>query len=609
MVRPNTAKQPGPAQAADGTGVSGAAKGRGGASGGEARALMDAAGGGIQVDKASLGTPPNGASMAISPADQHVAWAAFQGSRSTIVVDGAAGPAFDTLLPSPETAVVFSDDGGHYAYLGRNGDQVSMVVDGKVIGRTPYNQMAIYKSLTFGPHGHHVYFMDAFDYSGQGGYRIVMDGVPGPTHAQQSVGFSPDGEHYAYSVEDRASGGYIILDGKRKSVGGTFSFGADGRIVDIAPTAHGQSLSVDGRTLLTAYRIGDVHTSRRGQHVVAQITPAERSGPELWVDGRIVARPCEDLKSVAFSGDGKRYVAVCAAATGDRAFAVVDGHKGREYFTIGESPGRDSPKFTADGAHVIYEALVQRGGSDLLTFVVVDGKELGPYKYLRSSGRVGDQDEGGIATSKIGSGYAFIADQYAGPDQVLVWNGRELPLTGVNGVDKAPTMSDTGDHVVFAATKRSVRGGELIFRDGQAMPGVLSLEFARLRQRRSLPFALSPDGNHLVYANVTKGGRRQDFYLDDRPLFGSRGDLHMTEAAFTPDSRHLFSIVNSGWQHPQRLLIDDKHVLDLPPPGPFDDKNASDAWQMNADGSLQFLTKEPGGSVVRYRIAPAGGKS
>jgi hypothetical protein len=49
--------------------------------------------------------------------------------------------------------------------------------------------------------------------------------------------------------------------------------------------------------------------------------------------------------------------------------------------------------------------------------------------------------------------------------------------------------------------------------------------------------------------------------------------------------------------------------LTLPPRGPFDDDNASNAWQMNRDGSLQFLAKEPGGNVIRYHVAVVENKS
>jgi hypothetical protein len=543
----------------------------------------------VKIDKQILGTPPNGATMTISPANQHVAWQAFAGSRSVMVVDGVSGPPYDTLLPSSGQAVVFSDDGNHYAYLGRNGDKVDMVVDGKVVGHTPYNNMANYSTLTFGPHGHHVFFIDAFDYTGQGGYRAVMDGQPGPTGIEGggqpgAIAFSPDGKHYAYAVKNRSKGSFIVYDGKQESFGGSFSFAADGRIINIQPGANGATLLIGGRTILKAYRIFHVETSARGGHVIAQIQPKSMGEPELWADGKIVANPCGQLKSVAFSNDGKRYIAVCAAATNDRNFAVIDGHKGREYMAIEEAPVGDSPKFTADSTHVIYEALVRRGNGALLRFVVIDDKEFGPYGHLRQFGTSGDQQGPSITTSKTGSGYAFVADVFgtAPSTEVLVWNGREIPLRGENvDMGLAPTLSDSGDHLVFESGP--------LFRDGQLIPDIKAVAYVdRLRQLRHLRFALSPDGTHLVYGN---NARRNEFFLDKHPLYNARGHYHMQKAAFTPDSRHLFWVLNLGWKPPEVLYLDEKPVLTLPPQGPFDDVKASNAWQMNPDGSLQFSLK------------------
>lgn len=572
-----------------------------------------AAAAGVKIDRQVLGQPPQGAIMTVSPAGQHVGWAGFQGSRSVMIVDGVTGQAYDTFMPTPDGALQFSDDGAHYAYLGRNGDQIDTIVDGKVLGHTPYNAMAKYNNsqgVAFGPHGHHVYFVGAHDYSGQGGYRIVLDGVPGPT-GPQGVAFSPDGRHYAYAVTAANGSGYILLDGKRRLGGGNFQFGADGRMI-VTAGAQG-ALAVDGHTLIKAGTIGTVYTSPVGGRVVTSIRPKSAGPNSLWVDGKIVASPCEVLKSVTFSPDGKRYIAVCGTTGNDRSYAVIDGHKGREYFNI-RSGTNDGPAFTADGSHVIYHAQVLRGGSGAVSFMVVDDKEFGPYKSVLFEP---------VLLSAHGGGYAFVAEnagQGSGWNQVVIWSGREVALNGAGlGVAGMQLWGAGAGHLFFGATPAD-NSAELLFRDGQVVQGVhpaallqLGVTVPSTGSGGHYGFAPSPDGTHLAYltAHATRGPQRIKLHLDDRILYDGLGNT-VHKVAYTPDSRHVFwvLVVINGNQRSQVLYLDDKPVLPLPPPGgPFDklqgNGSVPGAWQMGADGALQFLTREADG-VVRYHISLSG---
>jgi hypothetical protein len=91
---------------------------------------------------------------AVSPHGLHIAAATLKGSRAQILMDGVPGPEFDELIWVPrrilhhgelpgdlsdmnvhDAPVVFSDDGTRYAYVGRQGNQFVLIVDGKEANR------------------------------------------------------------------------------------------------------------------------------------------------------------------------------------------------------------------------------------------------------------------------------------------------------------------------------------------------------------------------------------------------------------------------------------------------------------------------------------------
>ena len=65
-----------------------------------------------KIEKQTMGKASTDKPMQVSPAGQHVAWVAMEGSRTTVMVDGVPGPKVDQIL-SPNEQVIFSDDGAH----------------------------------------------------------------------------------------------------------------------------------------------------------------------------------------------------------------------------------------------------------------------------------------------------------------------------------------------------------------------------------------------------------------------------------------------------------------------------------------------------------------
>ncbi len=75
----------------------------------------------------------------------------LRGSRQVLVHDGVDGPRFDQVLNLSSQAgggkVAWSDDGAHYAYHGKLGQEYVIVVDGKEVSRGHWSA-----ELQPGPH-------------------------------------------------------------------------------------------------------------------------------------------------------------------------------------------------------------------------------------------------------------------------------------------------------------------------------------------------------------------------------------------------------------------------------------------------------------------------
>ncbi|HUQ84425.1 MAG TPA: hypothetical protein VM076_24945, partial [Gemmatimonadaceae bacterium] len=107
-----------------------------------------------------------GSPFAISPRGQHVAGRTLKGSRTVMMYDGVAGPPFDELpgvAGEGNMGGVFSDDGTHHAYVGRQGTQWVVMEDGKEVGRGgPFFQNSGNQTMAwvgFTPRSKHLYYI------------------------------------------------------------------------------------------------------------------------------------------------------------------------------------------------------------------------------------------------------------------------------------------------------------------------------------------------------------------------------------------------------------------------------------------------------------------
>ena len=128
--------------------------------------------------------------LTVSPDRNHVACVARQGSKCSVLVDGAEGHSYDAIA---DAGLVFSSDGGRFAYAARKGKEYVVVTDGieskgyDVIGRA---------SLHFAPDGKRLAFIARL---GQQDY-VVINGAESNPYQDGVAGlaFSSDSKRLAY---------------------------------------------------------------------------------------------------------------------------------------------------------------------------------------------------------------------------------------------------------------------------------------------------------------------------------------------------------------------------------------------------------------------------
>src|SRR5205823_7193896 len=199
---------------------------------------------------------PMGATIkyAVSPHALHVAAATLKGSRAQVLMDRVPGPALDELLwingrkfePVQQMAgnrisdemmnvndapVVFSEDGKRFAYVGRQGNQFVLMVDGKEAARGVdipkhhWTDQGAVDSLSFIPGSNHFRYILTIpkpkELEGRAesyrGTQLVVEGDKNPPLENLHglpICFSGDGQHYAYFFPPEGGSDELVVDGK-----------------------------------------------------------------------------------------------------------------------------------------------------------------------------------------------------------------------------------------------------------------------------------------------------------------------------------------------------------------------------------------------------------
>jgi WD40 repeat protein len=257
-----------------------------------------------------------------SPDSQHLVYPKMgEDGLWHVVFDNAPDPGFTDIAPP----ILFTADGGHYAYIGQSDKGQSAVVDGKA---GPAHQNV--DALQFSPDGKHY----AYQYTDGDKFVVTLDGKTGPSYdgvQPGSIQFTANG-NLAYSA--RKDTGYVaVVDGKKRGE---------------AKQIEQLQVSFDGK------RIAFVSTTSDGQTAVVD----GKAGPGY-----------EKISSLMFSPDGVRVAYIGELSTGK--FVVVDEKESPAYRSVGNF------QFASAGHRYGYVGSTEKG-----EVVVVDGRASRPYAYF-----------------------------------------------------------------------------------------------------------------------------------------------------------------------------------------------------------------------------------
>ncbi len=275
------------------------------------------------------------------------------------IVNGTAGPTFDgfwdpleRLGRNPlrrmlvESAYTFSEDGCHFAYVGRRGPAFFVAKDG-IESRGTYER--IENGLYFGPTGSTLVYIARVD----GMTRLVLDGevqlgfeVAMPW---RGLRFSPDGSHLA--IRARVPGGEaMVLDG---AAGPTFRrVWPDPPICQVTENGRLSYMAMRRKRFRRRYLLiidGNVVAESGSLFYGGRMSPdgsrflyAEYESHRWFVEGEPLP---EGTKHAEFAPDGRLYT-------------DMDGQAFLDGVPLGVAAWLGYPAFTRDGRHSAWSAKV-----------------------------------------------------------------------------------------------------------------------------------------------------------------------------------------------------------------------------------------------------------
>lgn len=561
------------------------------------------------------------AQVTVSQRGVHVAAVIPKGSRQAVTVDGVEGPRFDQILtpgmydfdgmggrsmPShqiePNNAgrlvggigsgggnptVMFNRDGTHYAYVGRSGNDLVVMLDQKEVHRGPYIGIHWF---AFSPDGNRLV---AITTDKDGLSRVIVDGQVGPIGVRiEEIFFTSDGAHYAYTGKnnDAQQTPWMVVDGRQvKHLGEIVGFASTGTLFTRAFANYNHILLANGKPMAQGSDF-TIH-ALNGTRLIMQVTPPLGTPPRkqpsvLTVDGKIVPG-AEDVNVTGtwLSPDGKRYAVLCKRYSPvQETFMIVDGKRELNYQDIWTTDPF-KPSFSPDSSKFLYVATATNGQQ----FVVVNGEESDGVQGIRTN----------PVWSATGSRLAW-GGVTAAQKQLFFVDGKLTPL--LKNQQPGPTFRFSPD----GARTSWALGGPLLTLvvDGAEVPGVVGLGFigneAVDGQYASLRF--SPDAKHTAYKARDATNPARDGMWVDGKLITPTTLPQMNRVTFTPDSQHvawaMYGQKNNVAAY--RVFVDGREVLSYE--STILD-NTPGAWEMGADGTLTLLGVDDG-ALKRYRIPP-----
>lgn len=556
--------------------------------------------GGAKVEQQVLLTGGRGVAFAISPKGQHLAAAVLRGSRTVVVYDGVDGPRLDEILPTSEGQnVVFSTDGSHYGYVGRQGDEYVVMVDGKELARggpwmvpgLPFRTM---DAFDFAPEGKHFWYRthSTMPRAGQV-WQLHVDAQPPEPPATNSdlfPVFTPDGEHHAEFMNVVPPSGpasqVLFVDGKPAPYrGGAPQWTTDGLHLFTSvqvPRLNAIDLLLDGRPFLRAANV-QLQMAPVGSAVAAVVGIQSPTGPQSFLaigNKKVAGSDCTQILGVFFSSDGRHFALTCESTPTDY-WVMVDGKKGQQYQHVSRVA------FTADGRAVYQSSMNGK------TFVVVGDQESDAYQgivpYATSKADQAEQSARPVPAVVVGNhvGYIALPAQSMGNNKLVVVDGKSIAAPAASDLRFSPD----GSHYAYVTNSGVVEDGTPI--KGMGFSGALAMDYHKL--------AFSPDGKHLAFPAFPAPDNSKHGMGIDGKYFATDGMMPYG-ATFTPDGKHLFWMARSLDAAREFIYLDGEKLLEVGQSAGLE--NDTDAWSsVGSDGALTFIGQD-GDSMKRFRITP-----
>jgi hypothetical protein len=522
-----------------------------------------------KIDEQEVAPTGTAVKYAVSPHALHIAAATLKGSRPFMVIDGIAGPAFDELIwvsgrkfgpidklvhhgdpqrssegmDRQQAPVVFSEDGTRFAYVGRQGDQYVLMVDGKELGRGAYiaDSPAVI-SLSFAPGSNRLRYIRRFprpagDTNGSKfrGVQLVVEGDKNPpmeTLPDAPFSFSRDGQRYAYFIglsSDDTSTYYqlrhLIVDGKLDP--------PDYTVPGFDSTSGVALFTGDSKHLITARSKRIPHQGQTSGFTERPVTIFFDKNPVLEAphvevlqdDARTnkkVARPYyAALEELSVAPAGTNYIAVFGIVDNPQVTSTPSRYRvffnGRQ---IADVPKVETIDWSPDGKRYSVTCTTKNNSG----FMIIDGKREPEYH------RVSTVYQGAVWASR-----AFTAD--SSKSVYLAWTDKEFLVVqgdesdGFKAIDDL-TFSKHGGHIAFVVTTDT--GEKMPVIDGNA-----------LEPRKDVhDFAFTPDGTHFAFLSGGDSSKKRGAKVVadgvEQPLeFG--GDFVHYTAGYEPDRQFVFS--------------------------------------------------------------------
>ena len=149
-----------------------------------------------------------------SPDGDRVAYIGIDGKDVHLVVDGKPGPRFDKIWE-----VQFSPDSKHFAYLASLTDNKNSDVYLVINHRKGRKVLAI-NEMGFSPDSRHLAYIAMLS---DGKWHVIVDNQKeGPGfEILHSIAWSPDSKHLSYVAGDKQQL-YVVQDGEKTSISGNF---------------------------------------------------------------------------------------------------------------------------------------------------------------------------------------------------------------------------------------------------------------------------------------------------------------------------------------------------------------------------------------------------